>query len=291
MAMASDCTVPPIHIAQDPAQPEDQSANHREQERGNLRILLAEDNIVNQEVAQALLAKKGHTVVTVCDGKQAVNMYQNDHFDLILMDVHMPEMDGFEATSEIRAIERDSGNHVPIVALTANAMQGDRDLCIRSGMDAYIAKPINSQELFRIIESLVLSPYVDIESQTEKADSRSVIDWAEALENLEGDSALLMRLIGLFIQDSSRILGDMYEAIINGDGERLHRSAHTLKGASSNISATAINKLARTIEAFGQDEDFEAANKCFKMLEREIAMLKPLLEQNIEESSNAYINS
>jgi len=122
---------------------------------GGLHVLLAEDNAVNRKVAVRLLEKRGHTVVAVEDGRQALRALDGERFDIALMDVQMPEMDGFEATAAVRARERVEGGHLPIVALTAYAMKGDRERCLEAGMDAYVAKPVNAEELFATLERLV----------------------------------------------------------------------------------------------------------------------------------------
>jgi len=122
---------------------------------GGLHVLLAEDNAVNRKVAVRLLEKRGHTVVAVEDGRQALRALDGERFDVALMDVQMPEMDGFEATAAVRARERVEGGHLPIVALTAYAMKGDRERCLEAGMDAYVAKPVNADELFATLERLV----------------------------------------------------------------------------------------------------------------------------------------
>ena len=122
---------------------------------GGLHVLLAEDNAVNRKVAVRLLEKRGHTVVAVEDGRQALRALDGERFDIALMDVQMPEMDGFEATAAVRARERVQGGHLPIVALTAHAMKGDRERCLEAGMDAYVAKPVNAEELFATLERLV----------------------------------------------------------------------------------------------------------------------------------------
>jgi CheY-like chemotaxis protein len=116
-----------------------------------VRILLAEDNVVNQKVAQGILKKIGYNITIAKNGREVVSAYQKDYWDLILMDCQMPEMDGFEATEAIRKMEKDSGYHIPIIALTANAMQGDEQKCIRAGMDDYLAKPIQKEQLSRVI--------------------------------------------------------------------------------------------------------------------------------------------
>jgi signal transduction histidine kinase/CheY-like chemotaxis protein len=127
----------------------------REGRRG-LRILLAEDNLVNQRLAAGLLEKRGHTVVVTANGREAVEAFSRQEFDLVMMDVQMPEMDGFEATAAIRTRENAAGLHIPIIAMTAHAMTGDRERCLAAGMDGYVSKPIRAQELFGAIEGLVL---------------------------------------------------------------------------------------------------------------------------------------
>ena len=123
--------------------------------RRHLHILLAEDNLINQKVAAGMLEMQSHTVVVVGDGRQAVAALEREAFDLVLMDVQMPEMDGFEATTRIRERERGTGRHVPIIALTAHAMKGDREKCLQAGMDGYVTKPILAQDLFTTIAKVL----------------------------------------------------------------------------------------------------------------------------------------
>jgi CheY-like chemotaxis protein len=124
------------------------------EQRQSLSFLVAEDNAVNQKLVARLLEKRGHTVMLAKDGREALEMLQKQHFDIVLMDVQMPEMDGFEATTWIREKEKVSGVHQLIIALTAHAMQGDEERCLTGGMDAYVAKPIKSEELFSVIEKV-----------------------------------------------------------------------------------------------------------------------------------------
>jgi CheY-like chemotaxis protein len=129
---------------------------HSMREEGRaLRILLAEDNLVNQKLASCLLEKRGHIVVTAADGRQALERLETESFDLVLMDVQMPEMDGFEATDAIRKKEGATGRHLPIVAMTAHAMRGDRERCLAAGMDGYVSKPIIAEELLRVVEKVI----------------------------------------------------------------------------------------------------------------------------------------
>jgi two-component system sensor histidine kinase/response regulator len=117
-----------------------------------LRVLLAEDNAVNQKIASRVLEKQGHHVTIAADGREALAALDGENFDVVLMDVQMPEMDGFETTSAIRVRERDTGKRLPIIAMTAHAMQGDRERCLAAGMDSYIAKPIRARELIELLE-------------------------------------------------------------------------------------------------------------------------------------------
>jgi CheY-like chemotaxis protein len=128
-----------------------------------LHVLVAEDNFVNSTIVTSLLGKRGHTTVAVVNGREAVDAVRSGKFDLVLMDVQMPEMDGHEATRAIRAEEEKTGTHVPIIALTAHAMSGDREACIAAGADNYLSKPITPKDLFAMMESIV-APVTDIES-------------------------------------------------------------------------------------------------------------------------------
>jgi two-component system sensor histidine kinase/response regulator len=137
------------------AQPAQVITRHRLREGRPLRILLAEDNQVNQMLASRLLEREGHTVVVAGDGAQALDTLGSQSFDLVLMDAQMPVMDGFEATAAIRRLEENTGTHIPIIAMTAHAMVGDRQRCLRAGMDGYIPKPVNAHELYETIETVL----------------------------------------------------------------------------------------------------------------------------------------
>jgi two-component system, sensor histidine kinase and response regulator len=123
------------------------------EERRPLHILLAEDNVVNQTLASRLLAKHGHNVVTTDNGREALERLDQESFDLVLMDVQMPEIDGFEATATLRKKEQATGAHLPVVAMTAHAMQGDKERCLAAGMDGYVSKPINAKELIAAVHA------------------------------------------------------------------------------------------------------------------------------------------
>jgi CheY-like chemotaxis protein len=134
------------------------TAHSIRESRNALNILVAEDNLVNQTLARRLLEKRGHTVVVAETGRAVLTAIEDRTFDLVLMDVQMPEMDGLEATAAIRKREKSSGKHLPIIAMTANAMIGDKEHCLRAGMDGYVAKPLSVKDLFEAIEVLMARP-------------------------------------------------------------------------------------------------------------------------------------
>ena len=167
--------------------------------RRGLRLLLAEDNAVNQRLAVSLLEKRGHQVVVAGNGREALAALDGAAFDAVLMDVQMPEMDGFEATAAIRAREAATGAHTPIIAMTAHALKGDRDRCLEAGMDAYVSKPLRPQELFEVLEGLVTAADLTGPAPDEPEHEPAAFDMAAALERVDGDAELLKELAGLFI--------------------------------------------------------------------------------------------
>jgi len=248
--------------------------NKREQ---NYHILLAEDNIVNQKLTVRMLEKRGHTVVVAEDGKEALVALENELFDLILMDVQMPEMDGLEATAAIREKESATGEHIPIIAMTAHAMKGDRERCLEIGMDGYISKPVNVEKLYEIIEALAPA---HSNSGTEISDEQSmddVIDRAEVMQRVGGDTELLIELIDLFSSDCPRLMSEIHDAIEQNDKQALEHVAHTLKGSVGNFSATNAFEAAFRLEKMGREGDTTQAKEAYAMLEREIKRLEPVL--------------
>ena len=150
----------------EPSRTDQVTADSLRESRRQLRVLLAEDNAVNRQLAIRLLEKRGHTVVGVHDGFEALTTLEKsgfDGFDLVLMDIEMPKMDGFETTAAIREKERTCGKHLPIIAMTAHAMKGDRERCLAAGMDGYISKPIESKELSEIVSTLAMASPISAE--------------------------------------------------------------------------------------------------------------------------------
>ncbi len=200
-----------------------------------LSILLAEDSFVNQHLVVSLLEREGHAIDAVGNGREALAALAARNFDLVLMDVQMPKMDGLETTAAIRARER-RGGHVPIVAMTAHALKGDRERCLEAGMDEYIAKPIHARQLIETIAHAVgchIAPEVAPETAAEAAPSDSgVMDWSEVLKIAKGDRTLLGTIVAAAVAESPRLLTAIRDAIASGTPQALCLSAHTLKGSA-----------------------------------------------------------
>jgi len=251
--------------------------------RKKLRILLAEDNVVNQKLAAKLLEKMGHSVTVVEDGKKALEAITGEKFDLVLMDVQMPTMDGFEATTIIRNQERTAGTHTPIVAMTAHAMKGDREKCLQAGMDGYVAKPIDLQELYATIDSLFpVTRGVD-EQEPRYEGQEGIIDRQALLERVAGDLDLLRELIDLFLDDSFRLDDRIQKAVASKDADDLERAAHALKGTLLNFEAKSAADIAQALETMGRNRDLTQTRNPASELQRQvqvvIAELKAMTNQ------------
>jgi two-component system sensor histidine kinase/response regulator len=240
-----------------------------------LRLLLAEDNLVNQKLAVRLLEKQGHTVVVAANGREAVEAVQRQAFDLVLMDVQMPEMDGFEATAAIRQLERGTGRHLPILAMTAYAMKGDRERCLESGMDGYVSKPIQPRELSDMIDKLVASSGSSDKKETPA--QLLVLDHDEIQERVGGDLKLLHELIDLFFADCPRMWQNIRDALSQGDAVKLNRAAHTLKGSIGVLGAQSAREAAERVEQLARTGDLAQAAEAVSQLEVELERLKPVL--------------
>ncbi|AMV38421.1 response regulator [Planctomyces sp. SH-PL62] len=244
----------------------------------SLRLLLAEDNVVNQRLAVSLLEKRGHQVRVVGNGREALAALEGQSFDAVLMDVQMPEMDGFEATAAIRSRESASGGHTPIIAMTAHAMKGDRERCLAEGMDAYVAKPLRPQELFEVLEHLNLAAAAAAESAAvESAPPPPAFDLAAALGRLDGDVELMRELAGLFLDECPRRMTEIHEAILHRDATGLKNAAHTLRGSVANFGAPEATEAAHRLEAAARDQGWADVGPAWAALEQAIERLTPAL--------------
>jgi CheY-like chemotaxis protein/HPt (histidine-containing phosphotransfer) domain-containing protein len=231
-----------------------------------LSILIAEDNPVNQAVAMGMLQKQGYTLTLAENGREAVRFYQLERPDLILMDVQMPELNGIAATREIRAAEDGSGHHTPIIAMTAYAMSGDSERCLRAGMDAYLSKPLTKKLLLETIESIVEDGDAAMAPATITSPpfSRAIL-----LDNLDGDTALLDRVTTLFKENTPKYLAQMRHAIAQRDGLALEKSAHTLLSSLGIFGAHRARDIAKTLQVTGELENFDEAGRRFIELKNE----------------------
>jgi two-component system sensor histidine kinase/response regulator len=237
-----------------------------------LRILLAEDNEVNQKLAVRWLEKWGHSVVVAGNGREALARLAKDAFDLILMDVQMPEMGGLETTAVIRTKEKDLGGHVPILAMTAHALKGDRERCLTAGMDGYISKPIRPQEMFRAIEDLHLR------SETAAASpGEDILDRHDVLYRFDDDLELLREAVQDFLEECPKRLSELREALARGDSDAVARLAHALKGSVGNFAARHAVEAAQKLETMGREAEIARGSDACSELEEAIERLKPAL--------------
>ncbi len=216
---------------------------------GGMRILLAEDNAVNRLVATRMIEKRGHDVLVAVNGREAVEMAAEEAFDLVFMDVQMPEMDGLEATRAIREKEKKTGRHLPIVAMTAHAMKGDRERCLDAGMDDYLTKPIRTPELAEILKRYA----------TSLEPAETTWDPVQALERLGGNHDLLGELIVLFETEGPKIMAEAHTALASHDAKSLERAAHSLRGAAGFFFAEEVVAIARELELESKKNDLSRA--------------------------------
>jgi len=268
----------------DEEQPQFVTRHSLRESRQRLHILLAEDNVVNQKLSVNMLEKRGHNVVAVYNGREALNALNNQHFDLVLMDAQMPEMDGLEATAAIREKEKTTGTHIPIIAMTAHAMKGDSERFLEAGMDGYISKPIKREKLFETIEDMV-STHIEVEidteteaDETEKGHEDEVFDRKEFLDRVDGDIELLRSLVKMFFDICPNMLSEIRDAVARGDNKALKDSSHKLKGSVGNLGAKASYDAAMRLENMGYDGDLTYAKEAFAALEEEIKRFKSTLE-------------
>ena len=241
------------------------------------RVLLAEDVKLNQILTQKLLARSGYQIDIAENGLRAVEALQNADYDVILMDVQMPEMDGIEATRRIREMEAATGAHVQIVAMTAHAMAGDRERCLAEGMDDYIAKPLSRVDVLRVLENCG-SPLASRAPEPPAEPARdgmgppmSLYTREEMLEQCEGDDKLMARLIVLFLNNTPRLINDIRGSIARHDGAGLAFGAHALLSNLGVFGAGDACHLTRQLEAQAFHKDYEKTDLTFAALERGMA--------------------
>ncbi len=249
-----------------------------ESKRRNVRILVAEDNPVNQKVALKILEKLGYRANLVENGKEAIKALETNCYDIILMDVQMPEMDGYEATKAIRHPESKIKNHnIPIIAMTANAMQGDREKCIDAGMDDYIAKPVKPQALEKMIEKWTSSKKITLTDKLndQKTPAKKVIfDWNGILDRVMGDGGLAKEILVDFLGDIPGHIAELKQALKADDKLLVQTLAHKIKGSAGNVGAVEVQSVALELEQSCENIDHERLQSLLDRIESELQQLK-----------------
>ena len=292
-----------------------------EDQKRKVRILLVEDNVINQKVVISILGKLGYNADAVANGKEAVNALEIIPYDIVFMDCQMPEMDGYEATREIRKIEdrrqktedrnqekqittsnekpatgnkqraasyrssianrQSSIKKVPVIAITAHTMKGDREKCLEAGMDDYLSKPVKPQELSDMLEKWLEEKDSFQQKETTTRDIgpvKDVFDRVGLLDRLMGDEDLADEILGEFLKDASHRIAALKDALNKGDLPAVQRQAHTLKGASANVGALALQEIANQIEVAGEAGNMVKAISLVSMLDEQFEVLKKLVQ-------------
>ncbi len=250
----------------------------------NIRILLAEDNLTNQKVALKILEKMGYTTDAVENGLEVIKALETLHYDIVLMDVQMPEMDGFEATRRIRSGKtKVKSPDLPIIAMTAHAMKGDRERCITAGMDDYVAKPVHRDELQQAISRClsVNSAAEKVEKQVaeKKIDKDVSLDPAALLHRVEGDEEIYREILEIYLEDTPEQIKKLKQYIAENDPDHVRNQAHTLKGASANVGALKLQKISFELEKAGKDKAYELMPPLLAEVENEFDSLKQQIKK------------
>lgn len=252
--------------------------------RPRLRVLLADDTSANRRVLTDVLTKRGHEVVAAQDGRQALDCFAAGKFDVVLLDARMPVMDGCRAAEAFRRLERGSGGHTPIIAITAHAGQGAPEECLEAGMDTWIAKPIDIRKLVELVEGCAagrdrLAPAQDTQRTGIPAGDQdgSILDLHGTMQRLGGDLALLREFVVVFDEDSPGLMHTLHAAIIAGDGGKVERAAHSLRGLAANFGAQAVVDAASQLEKAGRSGQLRDAHPSYARLSIEVERLSRAL--------------
>jgi CheY-like chemotaxis protein len=280
-----DAIVTALHV---PGRAKKRPSMTRERALGakrRLRILVAEDNPVNQQLALHLLERRGHSAIVAENGREALAAIEKNTFDLVLMDVQMPEMGGLEATRAIREKEKSTGKHLPIVAMTAHAMQGDRERCLEAGMDGYLAKPLDPKIFLQVVEGTAL-PGGTSETEPSALKSEQTVNNSTLLARFGGDRKLVIKLVNAFRKDCPRMIARIGSAIRARDTAALADAAHALKGSVGNFGASAAFETAREVEKLAREGKLDGARELSGTLEERIAAFLLALQAIAQRSKN-----
>ena len=220
-------------------------------------------------------------------GREAVAAFESQDFDLVLMDVQMPEMDGFEATAAIRSREKRTGAHIPIIAMTAHAMKGDRERCLEAGMDDYVSKPVRAKQLFETIESLLHTATQPEVRTVETPPDEEAMDWSEALRTVDGDRELLRDVAASFLEESPKLMAALQQAVAERIAADLQKAAHKLKGTVRCFGGCRPFERACQLEKMVLEANFEGAKETLAALQREMSRLIAVLADYVREENTA----
>lgn len=262
----------PVRAAPPRPRPAPQSAAGRP-----LRILVAEDNEVNQRLVLAVLSRAGHTGVIAPDGVEAVRLATSERFDAVLMDIQMPDLGGFGATARIREIERETGEHLPIIALTAHAMSGDAERCIAAGMDGYLSKPVTPADLLEKLAEVI--PGYSAEPQEPTGGIRTE---RNRLASLLGGEAILTSVAGVFLNNAPGQLAQLEEAIVSRRNNEAARLAHTLRGSAAIFAADEVTSVLRGLETAAKAGEWQQTDDHLHDLRIRLDRLLDLLARVVE---------
>jgi signal transduction histidine kinase/CheY-like chemotaxis protein len=256
-------------ISADTGGSETRKASAREWQKR--KILLAEDHDINQTFATTLLTKRGYAVSSVTTGKAAVQKWREEPFDLILMDLQMPEMNGLDAVRRIREEEKKRGGRIPVVGLTARAMKGDREICLEAGMDDYVSKPIRQEILFAVMDRCLAN-----------SKPAEPINLTTALDALHGDRTFMADLADKFLSDLHETWADIHSALHNGDAETLELKAHSLKSVVGIFGAATASDMLQHLESLAERQNIIEAREFVEILEEEMVRVRESLQTFIE---------
>ena len=239
----------------------------------SLEVLVVEDNLINRELAVHLLRKRGHRVEVAADGQSALRQLKLRTFDCVLMDIQMPQMDGLETAAIIRREEEKTGRHLPIIALTAHALKGDRERCLAAGLDDYLSKPVQKATLLQAVERVCAQHGAAFPPE------HAAFDFPQLLKALDGDSGLLGKLASVFAQTSPVLMAELRSGIERGDTVLVTRLAHTMKGSAIQLCAPAVQSAAEILEEMGRRAELATAASACTALEHEVSRLAAELQR------------
>ena len=262
----------------------EQTANPRQVQREpgarTLRILLAEDNEINQMVACGILEGAGHSVMVANNGAEVAPLLAAHQIDVVLMDIQMPHMDGFQATAAIREREKLTGAHLPVIAMTAHALAGYKERCLAAGMDGYVTKPVRAELLFQALSGIDAGIGSVAPAKAEPAIPQQVaFDTEELVDRLMGNEDLARRLAGAFVDRMPEQLAALAQAISNSDAEATMFAAHSIKGVAANVGCTAVQELASQMERLGESGNVSEASEIMPEVRAAFEAVKPALRR------------